>query len=440
MKSLNLAKNVRHLISSRKPSSQKFDLFEKNFCLLDQFRRRLFIEKRRGERLNYRSSIILFNCQNYFNSTVRQKNLPGIIKLICSIIRATDLICLYKSNTLLILLPDTDNQGARYVCERLLSSVIANLNSNSRMNTAKREDFEIEILSYPEKLIEQRFLDDNFLDSSKIVSANWENERVSSVIPDRNIYNMNYYSHLNLSVSTYNASSVAMPIVEPFFWDQESIQNMLAFLNKFAKRALDILVSMLALMLAIPILLPIALLIKLTSKGPVLFKQDRVGYRGKNFTFYKFRTMYQNSDTSAHQEYMKKHILGNNEEINNGEKDNPLFKMTNDSRITPIGKFLRKTSLDELPQLWNVLKGEMSLVGPRPPIPYEVEEYQNWHYRRVIEVKPGITGLWQVSGRNRTTFDEMVRLDIQYARNWSFLFDVKILMKTFMAIFKGEGN
>ena len=120
-------------------------------------------------------------------------------------------------------------------------------------------------------------------------------------------------------------------------------------------------------------------------------------------------------------------------------EDKPVYKITNDPRITPIGNFLRKTSIDELPQLWNVLKGEMSLVGPRPPIPYEVEEYQVWHYRRLLEAKPGITGLWQVSGRNKTTFDEMVRLDLKYSRNWTFGLDLKILFKTIKVMFTKEG-
>jgi len=137
---------------------------------------------------------------------------------------------------------------------------------------------------------------------------------------------------------------------------------------------------------------------------------------------------------------MEKLIRGKTNEINNGSENDPHFKLKNDTRITPIGKLIRKTSIDELPQLWNVLVGDMSLVGPRPPIPYEVKAYDNWHYRRILDVKPGVSGLWQVSGRNKTTFNEMVRLDIKYLENWSLLLDFKILLKTAKAVFNAEGN
>jgi lipopolysaccharide/colanic/teichoic acid biosynthesis glycosyltransferase len=149
--------------------------------------------------------------------------------------------------------------------------------------------------------------------------------------------------------------------------------------------------------------------------------------------------MYNHCENRIHQEYVKRLIHGKNGDINNGSQDQPFYKIKNDPRITPVGRVLRKTSIDELPQLWNVLAGEMSLVGPRPPLPYEVEEYQKWHYRRIMEAKPGITGLWQVSGRNRTTFDEMVRLDLFYARNWSLALDIKILLKTVKVMLTPNG-
>jgi lipopolysaccharide/colanic/teichoic acid biosynthesis glycosyltransferase len=189
-----------------------------------------------------------------------------------------------------------------------------------------------------------------------------------------------------------------------------------------------------------PLMIIIGVLIKATSSGPILYKQRRLGYMGQPFMFLKFRSMYHNCDENLHQEYVKKLVKGKTHEINNGSAENPFYKITNDPRITPLGSFLRKTSIDELPQFWNVLKGEMSLVGPRPAIPYEVEEYQNWHYRRILEIKPGMTGLWQVSGRSRTTFDEMVRLDIQYARNWSIALDIKILFKTIREVFSADGT
>ena len=149
--------------------------------------------------------------------------------------------------------------------------------------------------------------------------------------------------------------------------------------------------------------------------------------------------MYVGNDASIHQEYTKKLISGKAQRHPCEGNSEGVFKLTGDSRITSVGAFLRKTSLDELPQFYNVLKGEMSLVGPRPPIPYEVENYDVWHRRRLLEAKPGITGLWQVSGRSRVTFDEMVRLDLRYARTWSPWMDIQILLRTPRAVLLGQG-
>ena len=204
------------------------------------------------------------------------------------------------------------------------------------------------------------------------------------------------------------------------------------------KQVMDAVGSAVILILCAPLLLIIALAIKLSSKGPVLYRQQRVGQYGQNFTFLKFRSMHTDNDNSVHREYVTKLIAGKAEHKLFDENGEGVYKLTNDKRVTRIGKFLRKTSLDELPQLMNVLKGDMSLVGPRPPIPYELAAYQTWHRRRVLEVKPGITGLWQVNGRNRIKFDEMVRLDLQYAKSWSPWLDVKILMRTPGAVFRGR--
>jgi len=207
----------------------------------------------------------------------------------------------------------------------------------------------------------------------------------------------------------------------------------------FVKRAMDILGSVLALVLCSPLFIIISLAIKLTSKGPILFRQERVGQNGVRFTFLKFRSMKFVSDPGIHRDYVKRFIAGEIGPAQSGDNRNVVYKIQNDPRVTRVGKFLRKTSLDELPQFINVLKGEMSLVGPRPPIPYEIELYQAWHLGRVAEVKPGITGLWQVNGRSKSTFDEMVRLDLRYARMWSPWMDIKILLKTPRAVFFGEG-
>lgn len=206
------------------------------------------------------------------------------------------------------------------------------------------------------------------------------------------------------------------------------------------KRAIDVAGGLLGIILFSPCLVIIPLWIKLTSKGPVLFRQERVGQYGKKFTFLKFRSMYVNNDDTIHKKFVFDLIEGKTGQVNGqNENGNKVFKLTNDPRITPIGGFLRKSSLDELPQFFNVLLGQMSLVGPRPPIPYEVEKYDIWHRRRIMELKPGITGLWQVKGRSSTSFDEMVRLDLQYAREWSLWLDVNILIKTPIAMLKGKG-
>ena len=205
------------------------------------------------------------------------------------------------------------------------------------------------------------------------------------------------------------------------------------------KRMMDILGSVLALVLFSPVFLVIAIAIKATSHGPVFFRQSRVGQNGNPFVFLKFRSMYVNNDAAVHKEYVQRLIAGKADKQPSNGNGQAVYKLTKDSRITGVGAFLRKTSLDELPQFINVLKGEMSLVGPRPPVPYEVEAYDIWHRRRLLEARPGITGLWQVSGRSRVTFDDMVRLDLHYARTWSPWMDIKILLRTPAAVVLGEG-
>ena len=193
--------------------------------------------------------------------------------------------------------------------------------------------------------------------------------------------------------------------------------------------------SAIGLLLFSPLFLIIALAIKATSPGPVFFRQERVGLNGKTFIFYKFRSMTENNDPLKHKEYISRFI----NQQNTAAVEPGIFKLTNDSRITPVGRFIRRTSLDELPQLINVLKGDMSLVGPRPPISYECDLYDIWHRRRLLAAKPGITGLWQVMGRSRTTFDEMVRLDLKYLREWSLWLDLKIILMTPKAVISGRG-
>jgi lipopolysaccharide/colanic/teichoic acid biosynthesis glycosyltransferase len=203
------------------------------------------------------------------------------------------------------------------------------------------------------------------------------------------------------------------------------------------KRGVDVIGSLTLLILLSPLFFLLSTLVKLGSRGPVFFGQVRIGQMMKPFTMLKFRTTHVGADPALHREYVTGFIKSRCQGDESG-KYRP-FKLTHDPRVTPVGRILRKTSLDELPQLWNVLRGEMSLVGPRPPLPYELEQYKSWHCRRVLEAKPGITGLWQVKGRSRTTFDDMVRLDLRYARTCSLRTDIGILLATPRAVLSGKG-
>ena len=199
------------------------------------------------------------------------------------------------------------------------------------------------------------------------------------------------------------------------------------------KQAIDLVLSFLLLLLALPLMTVIWLAIRLDSKGPAIIVQNRIGYKRRPFKFYKFRTMYWGCSDGRHRAYIKDWM--ENRPAENGS----VYKLVNDPRVTRVGAILRRYSLDELPQLFNVLKLDMSLVGPRPALPYEVENYEPWHEQR-FEAPPGLTGLWQVSGRNRLSFEDMVRLDIQYLRSWSISLDLRLLAKTIPTVLLGTGH
>lgn len=207
-------------------------------------------------------------------------------------------------------------------------------------------------------------------------------------------------------------------------------------MDRALKRFLDFLFASFVLVFGFPFYTLIALLIKLTSEGPVLFVQERVGENGKVFKMYKFRTMMNRNCDKEHREFAENFIKG---KMNGGDGNCRVFKLTKDPRVTSMGRFLRRTSLDELPQFINVFKGEMSLVGPRPPLPYELDHYKEWHKKR-LAIKPGLTGLWQVSGRSTVPFDEMVMLDLYYIDNWSLLLDTKIVLRTLPVMLVGSGG
>lgn len=222
----------------------------------------------------------------------------------------------------------------------------------------------------------------------------------------------------------------ALPMVRLF-------REPLSDFARGSKRISDIIIASFTLALLSPFWLLIALLIKFDSQGPVFYLQERVGMDGRIFVVYKFRTMRVDSDSEIHREYQRKFIAGH-AEANVGNATRPAYKLRDDPRITRVGRVLRRFSLDEVPQLFNVLRGDMSIVGPRPPIPYEVEAYELRHRKR-LDMKPGLTGLWQVSGRNRLPFEEMVKLDLFYIENWSLLFDLKIVLRTVLVMLRGDG-
>lgn len=250
------------------------------------------------------------------------------------------------------------------------------------------------------------------------------------------------FSHINLSHHLFPeqweldvAQRPSHPALYPDLSSEENGSKFFAI----GKRAMDIVGSIVGMLLALPLFLVIILAIKCTSCGPALFRQIRIGQYGAPFVFLKFRSMHVDNDPGVHREYVKNLITERSDSAKPNGNGRPMYKMMRDPRVTRLGAFLRKTSLDELPQLYNVLKGEMSLVGPRPAIPYEVEAYEPWHRRRILAAKPGITGLWQVKGRSRVSFDEMVRLDVRYAMARSLWLDVKILLSTPRAVIFAKG-
>ena len=311
---------------------------------------------------------------------------------------------------------------------RVLSNILAALSLSTR-------DTDVTGWYKDQSVVGVMFTDISIDDHGEILGTMMH--RVSQTMT--NNLSLEKFSQIGISMHVFpqpwiHATSPANPAFYPDLEQRENAhRGVLA-----VKRVMDILGSMVALLLLSPLFVLVALLVKLTSRGPILFKQERLGQFGKPFTFLKFRSMYVDNKPEIHQAFMKQVISGKHDGEVKGE-NKKVYKMTNDPRITRIGRFLRRTSLDELPQFVNVLQGDMSLVGPRPPVPYECQEYDIWHRRRVLEVKPGITGLWQVRGRSRVRFDDMVRLDLQYVRSWSLWLDLQILLQTPAAVFLGNG-
>ncbi|MDI1231728.1 MAG: sugar transferase [Methylobacter sp.] len=339
------------------------------------FLKQLRLETLRAQRSKSTLSLILLTLDK--EADVKSINMNEILGIIREKTRDTDMSGFVNHNAICVLLPDTDEAGAKAICAKL-----ANENSPFSMTTS----------SYPDHIFE------------------------------------------SLTKNGY-----VRPDAFPFeLWDSGGLIDA-SWFKPLLKRGLDVVGSIFGIFIFMPVMLITALAIKVTSPGPVIFSQIRLGKQGTPFTFYKFRSMHVNMDNQIHREYVQDFIKGNHAKVNQGDTEKPLYKIKSDPRITRVGKFIRKTSIDELPQFFNVLKGNMSLVGPRPPLAYEAEKYQAWHLRRILEMKPGITGLWQVEGRSKTEWNDSVRLDIRYIQNWSLLYDLKILLRTVKEVLKCRG-
>jgi exopolysaccharide biosynthesis polyprenyl glycosylphosphotransferase len=347
----------------------------------DIFQRFLCWERKRAERSGKCVLLMLLNAEKLLVTKQSNRVLATIVSVLSSPTRETDILGWYERNAVLGIIFTELHKSDRDRLQNLMNAeVSARLRVN--LNQEQADQIRISFHSFPE--------DGDKTNGSPLIDG--------TIYPD---------------------------LQEP---------NLATRLSRLAKRALDVVVSMMAIILFSPLFILISVAVKLTSKGPILFRQERVGQYGRRFSFLKFRSMKCGSNSHIHQEYVKQFISGTI-----AKEQGITYKITQDPRLTRIGGFLRKSSLDELPQLINVLKGEMSLVGPRPAIPYEIDFYQMWHRTRFLEVKPGITGLWQVTGRSKTTFDDMVRLDLRYVKQWSFWLDIKILLHTPQAVFSGEG-
>jgi len=374
--------------SPRFPSRQlvSLDEYRPEILAEDVFRRILCWERKRAERSGRCFLLMLVNLESVLQANQRERTLSEILSALYRSTRETDIAGWYREGAILGVMFAEIHKTDRSALENLICGKVAG-GLRARLDARQVHRIQLSFHFFPE---------------------------------DRDQANVGRLTDAELY---------------PDLCERDEARKVAYFM----KRSMDIVGSIVALILCCPLFVVIALAIKLTSKGSIVFKQERVGRYGLRFKLLKFRSMKCVNDRSIHQEYVRRFIAGEADSARVDHNQNVVYKIQDDARVTRVGKFLRKTSLDELPQFINVLKGEMSLVGPRPPIPYELEAYQIWHRRRVLEAKPGITGLWQVNGRSRITFNEMVRLDLQYAKTWSLWLDIKILLQTPRAVLFGEG-
>jgi len=368
------------------PLSDWIPVGEREVLNEEAFRRTIAIERKRSERSQMPFLLMLLESGNHQGSEKNEKALDAMVASLLSTTRETDVIGWYKDRTTV----GAMFTGLSIEDKNSMLGMILNRISTALRNELTSDQFNQIKISF-------HFFPDD-----------WDHDK---------------------------SGRPSNPALYPdLFTSDNDKRSMLSI-----KRIMDIVGSALMLVLCAPLLLLIALAVKTTSPGPILFRQRRVGQYGQCFTFLKFRSMRVNNDNSVHKEFVTKLIASQVERAPAKENGGGVYKLTNDNRVTRVGRFLRRSSLDELPQFLNVLMGDMSLVGPRPAIPYELAVYQTWHRRRVLQVKPGITGLWQVTGRSLVKFDEMVRLDLRYATSWTPMLDCKILIRTPLAVIKGAG-
>lgn len=355
------------------------------FASESAFIRMLILERKRSDRSRRPFLLMLLCCKELLHASPDTEVLPQLAFAISMGTRETDFVGWYKQDSVIGVLFTEFGSAAdlRTVQEFILTKVDADL--RRYFDEEQVDRIQVSLHSYPEQ---------------------WD-------------------------------ANKSEPAADPMLYPE--IPRESKKLADHAKRTLDVLGSVFAILLLSPLFAVIAILIKLASKGPILFKQIRVGRYGKKFTFLKFRSMIPANDPEVHRNFVRQYISGEVDKTEAKADNAPVYKIKRDPRVTPIGRILRKTSLDELPQFINVLCGDMSLVGPRPPLPYEVDTYAAWHRRRVLEAKPGITGLWQISGRSRIRFDDMVRLDLRYVKSWSIWLDLRILLQTPRAVLSGDG-
>jgi lipopolysaccharide/colanic/teichoic acid biosynthesis glycosyltransferase len=345
----------------------------------------LYLERRRAERAQKRFVLMLVDVKNALAGHQKDRHINALTASFQEVTRETDILGWYLENNLLGLLGTELGEATNAIVQERLIAKVASVFQKA-IGKEKSRSLTVSFHFFPEE-------------------CNLDN--------DDHTGNIALYPELK---------------------QKEDSQRLALGM----KRAIDIVGSFFALLLFSPLFALVALAVKLTSKGPVLYQQERLGQFGKPFRLVKFRSMQTDCNSKIHQEYVSRFITKKVNANSEAEKQT-VYKIQKDPRVTPVGHFIRKTSLDELPQFWNVLCGEMSLVGPRPPIAYEFCAYEVWHRRRVLEIRPGVTGLWQVKGRSRTRFDDMVRLDLKYARAWSIWLDMKIILQTPGAVLWGDG-